>query len=106
MINSITNRTEYWDLVYFISLIILVIILNSVRAEDLNQIFKRCFLFLFILFVIEVYYLVITSMKTSSSNGDFYDYENMYTRFFKLKSKLVLIVLSLKTCISFFTIEM
>jgi hypothetical protein len=106
MINSITNRTEYWDIVYFVALIILVIILNSVRAEDLNKIFKRCFFFLLILFVIEVYYLVITSLKTSSSSGDYYDYENMYTRFFKQKSKLVLIVLSLKTCISFFGIEM
>jgi hypothetical protein len=106
MINSITEKTEYWDIVYFVSLLILVIILNTVRAEDLNKIFKRCFLFLLILFVVEVYYLVITSIKISNSTGTFYDYDNMYTRFFKQKLKLVLIVLSIKTCISFFGIEM
>ena len=108
MINAITDENKIWDSIYFVSLVVLVIILNSVRAEDLNQIFKRSVLFLFILFVIELYYLVNSSLKVynSSTKQYYFDYDNMYTRFYKQKAKLVLIVLSLKTCLSFFGIEM
>jgi hypothetical protein len=108
MVNSFNHETQIWDSIYFVMLIVLVILLNSVRAEDLNKIFKRTVFFFFVLFVIEIYYLVYSTLKVldPETNEKVFDYDNMYTRFYKQKAKFVLIVLSLRTCFSFLGIEM
>lgn len=106
MVNSFTADTQIWDAVYFVLLIVLVVLLNSVRAEDLNKIFKRCVFFFFALLVIEVYYIVSSSLKLIDLGDEDSDFDRLYTRSYKIKVKFILIVLSLRTCLSFLGIEL
>lgn len=107
MVNSLGEDTLILDSIYFVCLVCLILILNSVRAEDINKVFNRCVFFLLILFGIEMYFLVYTSLekKDPETGRTYYDYDNTYTRIFKEKLKLVFVVLSLRVCLTFFKIQ-
>ena len=94
MMNNISKNTLIPDSIYFFCLIILVFILNSIKVENINKVFLPCFFILFALFGLEVYYLVFDCL-----NPDLTDF--VYTVSYRKKLKLVLVVLSLKTCFSF-----
>ena len=94
MMNNISKDTLIPDSIYFFCLIILVFILNSIKAENINKVFLPCFFILFALFALEVYYLVFDCLNPDLT-------EQVYTVSYRKKLKLVLVVLSLKTCFSF-----
>lgn len=95
MMNQINNKTWITDTIYFVSLILLVFILNSIKAENLNKVFLPSLFFMVVLFGFEVYYLVLDCI------GDSTDPDSIYTQSYRKKFKLVLIVLSIKTCVCF-----